>query len=76
MNGDEEVVAGWQNKMRVATAHVLPADLLAEFRRSMAQPGSGRIKGKIIKALFWHGREKTLLRRLALKAENAQHSGR
>jgi uncharacterized protein len=40
MNGDGDVVTGWQNKLRAAIAHVLPADLLAEAHRSMAQPGS------------------------------------
>jgi short-subunit dehydrogenase len=42
MNGDGEVVAGWQNKLRAAIAHVLPADLLAETHRSMAEPGTAR----------------------------------
>jgi short-subunit dehydrogenase len=38
--GDGDVVAGWQNKQRAAIAHVLPADLLAEAHRAVAQPGS------------------------------------
>ena len=40
--GDGDVVAGWQNKLRAAIAHVLPADLLAEAHRAVAQPGSGQ----------------------------------
>jgi uncharacterized protein len=42
INGDGDVVAGWQNKLRAAIAHVAPADLLAEVHRSMAEPGSAR----------------------------------
>lgn len=39
MRGDGEVITGWQNKLRVAISHVLPAGALAEQHRSMAQPG-------------------------------------
>ncbi len=42
LQGDGDVVAGWQNKLRVAIAHVLPADILAESHRSMAEPGSAK----------------------------------
>ena len=38
MAGQGEVVTGWQNKLRAAIAHVVPADLLAEMHRGMAQP--------------------------------------
>jgi uncharacterized protein len=42
MNGEGAVVTGWQNKLRAAVAHVIPADVLAEMHRSMAEPGSAR----------------------------------
>lgn len=38
MKGESEVVTGWQNKLRVAFAHVAPAELLAEVHRMMAEP--------------------------------------
>jgi hypothetical protein len=41
MKGEAEVVTGWQNKLRVALAHVAPAGVLAEQHRGMAAPGSG-----------------------------------
>lgn len=41
MNGDEQVVTGWKNKLQVAAAHVTPAGRLAEQHRKMAEPGSG-----------------------------------
>ncbi len=41
MDGDGDVVTGWQNKLRAAIANVMPAALLAEQHRSMAEPGSG-----------------------------------
>jgi short-subunit dehydrogenase len=40
MRGDGEVVAGWQNKLRAAMAHVLPAGTLAEMHRKEAGPGT------------------------------------
>jgi uncharacterized protein len=40
MAGDGDVVAGWQNKLRAAMAHVMPAGALAEQHRAMAEPGS------------------------------------
>jgi len=39
MQGDGEVITGWQNKLRAAISHVLPAGALAEQHRSMAKPG-------------------------------------
>ena len=42
MKGEAEVVTGWQNKLRVALAHIAPAGVLAEQHRGMAAPGSGR----------------------------------
>ena len=39
MAGAGDVVAGWQNKLRAAIAHVMPAGALAEQHRGMAEPG-------------------------------------
>jgi short-subunit dehydrogenase len=39
MKGDSDVVAGWQNKLRAAIAHIAPSGLLAEEHRKMAEPG-------------------------------------
>jgi short-subunit dehydrogenase len=41
LNGEADVVAGWKNKLQVAMAKVMPAQLLAEQHRKMAKPGSG-----------------------------------
>jgi short-subunit dehydrogenase len=41
LNGDEQVVSGWKNKLQVAASHVTPAGILAEQHRKMAQPGYG-----------------------------------
>ncbi|HET8939071.1 MAG TPA: SDR family NAD(P)-dependent oxidoreductase [Polyangiales bacterium] len=40
MRGADEVVTGWQNKLRAALAHVAPSGVLAEQHRKMAEPGS------------------------------------
>jgi short-subunit dehydrogenase len=40
MRGDGDIVAGWKNKMQAAVAHVMPAGVLAEMHRGMAEPGS------------------------------------
>lgn len=40
MRGDGDVVAGWQNKLRAAMAHVTPASALAKMHESMAKPGT------------------------------------
>jgi short-subunit dehydrogenase len=40
MNGDGDVVAGWQNNLQAAIANVTPAAILAEQHRKMAEPGS------------------------------------
>lgn len=39
IEGAGDVVAGWQNKLRAAIAHVTPASTLAEQHREMAVPG-------------------------------------
>jgi uncharacterized protein len=44
MNGDGDVVSGWQNKLRSAMASITPSGVLAEMHRSMAEPGSGKDK--------------------------------
>lgn len=38
--GDGDVVAGWQNKLRAAMAHIMPSGALAEQHRKMAAPGT------------------------------------
>lgn len=40
MKGEGDVVAGWQNKLRAAMAHVAPASVLAEMHRKQAAPGT------------------------------------
>jgi short-subunit dehydrogenase len=40
MRGDGDVVAGWQNKLQAAIAHILPSGVLAEAHRKQAAPGS------------------------------------
>lgn len=40
LDGEEQVVAGWKNKLQVAAAHIMPAGRLAEQHRGMAEPGS------------------------------------
>ncbi|MDB5682715.1 MAG: SDR-family protein [Sphingomonas bacterium] len=41
MNGDGHVVYGLKNKIQAAVAHVMPAGMVAEQHRKMAEPGSG-----------------------------------
>lgn len=41
MNGDGDVVSGWQNKLQSAIANITPAAILAEQHRKQAEPGSG-----------------------------------
>jgi short-subunit dehydrogenase len=40
MKGEGDVVTGWQNKLRAAMAHVMPAGRLAEQHRKLAEPGT------------------------------------
>jgi uncharacterized protein len=40
MKGKGEVITGWQNKLQAAIAHLLPAGISAELRRSKAEPKS------------------------------------
>jgi short-subunit dehydrogenase len=42
MDGKGDVVTGWQNKPRSAIANILPAGMVAEQHRGMAEPGSAR----------------------------------
>lgn len=39
LDGEGDVVTGWQNKLRTAIANVTPADVLAEQHRKLAEPG-------------------------------------
>lgn len=40
MQGDGEVITGWQNKLRAAMAHVAPAETLAKQHAKQTAPGS------------------------------------
>jgi len=40
--GDGEVIAGWQNKLRVAMSHVLPSETLAKMHAKMTAPGTAQ----------------------------------
>jgi short-subunit dehydrogenase len=42
MRGEGDVVAGLKNKLQVAAAHIMPADMLAEQHRKMAEPGTAK----------------------------------
>lgn len=42
MNGEEQVVSGFKNKLQAAASHVLPAGTLAERHKKMAKPGTAR----------------------------------
>jgi short-subunit dehydrogenase len=44
MNGDGDVVSGWQNKLQAAIASVMPSGFMAEQHRKMAEPGSAQRK--------------------------------
>ncbi len=41
MKGEGDVVTGWQNKLQTTMASVTPSDMLAEWHRKIAEPGSG-----------------------------------
>jgi short-subunit dehydrogenase len=40
MRGDGDVVTGWNNKLRAAIAHIMPASVAAEQHRKLAEPGT------------------------------------
>ena len=42
MKGEGDVVAGLENKLQVAAAHLTPDTVLAEQHRKLAEPGSAR----------------------------------
>jgi short-subunit dehydrogenase len=42
MRGDADVVSGWKNRLQSTVAKVMPAEMLAEQHRKMAEPGSGK----------------------------------
>jgi short-subunit dehydrogenase len=41
MAGKHSIVSGLKNKMQVAAAHIVPASVMAEQHRKMAEPGTG-----------------------------------
>lgn len=41
MAGEGDVIPGWQNKLQVAIASVVPESVSAEMHRKQAEPGSG-----------------------------------
>jgi short-subunit dehydrogenase len=41
MSGQASIVSGWKNKIQAAVAGVVPAAVLAEQHRKMAEPGTG-----------------------------------
>jgi uncharacterized protein len=45
MNGDGDVVTGWQNKLQSAIANLTPAAMLAEQTRKQYEPASGEDSG-------------------------------
>jgi short-subunit dehydrogenase len=45
MRGDGDVVSGWQNKLRTASASVTPSGVLAEQHRKMAEPQTAKKGG-------------------------------
>jgi short-subunit dehydrogenase len=40
MNGEDQVITGFKNKLEAAASHLAPAQVLAEQHRQMAEPGS------------------------------------
>ena len=42
MKGDVGVVSGFSNKVQAAMAHLVPAGMLADQQRKMAEPGTDR----------------------------------
>jgi short-subunit dehydrogenase len=42
LKGEGDVVAGWKNKLQAAIAGVVPASVLAQQHRKMAEPGSAK----------------------------------
>jgi short-subunit dehydrogenase len=42
MSGESDVIAGWKNKLQAVVSNVVPAEVLAERHRQMAEPGSGQ----------------------------------
>jgi hypothetical protein len=43
MAGEGGVVSGWQNKLKAAAAHVMPAERLAKKDTETAAPGTAKI---------------------------------
>jgi short-subunit dehydrogenase len=40
MKGEDEVITGWNNKLRAAISHIIPTSVLAEQHRKKAEPGT------------------------------------
>lgn len=40
--GKAHIVSGWKNKVQAAAAHVVPASILADQHRNMAEPGTAK----------------------------------
>lgn len=42
LRGDGDVVSGWKNKLMSSMANIMPASMLAQQHRKMAEPGSAK----------------------------------
>ena len=42
LNGEGQVITGWQNKMQAAMSHILPAEQLAKKHTKEAEPGTAK----------------------------------
>jgi short-subunit dehydrogenase len=42
MRGDGDIVSGWKNKLQTVAASVMPAGMLAERHKAMAEPGTDK----------------------------------
>ena len=42
MDGESDIVTGWQNKLETVMANVTPAEKLADRTRKQYEPGSGK----------------------------------
>ena len=42
MEGESDIVYGWQNKIETTLANVMPSERLADRTRKQYEPGSGK----------------------------------
>lgn len=42
LNGDDQVITGWQNKMQAVMSHILPAEQLAKRHTKEAESGTAK----------------------------------